>query len=102
MDEKFRKGVFAKTLLALLYFCACSGVMHSTVIANGAKQRSATTTFDKRIIIDDKAADVLIGLLGKPAPTSAANSGISRRRIGNVVCAITRRNYRNKKRAGDN
>ena len=28
----------------------------------------ATTTFDKRIIIDDKAADVMIALLHKPTP----------------------------------
>ena len=28
----------------------------------------ATTTFDKRIIIDDAAADVMIALLDKPAP----------------------------------
>jgi hypothetical protein len=28
----------------------------------------ATSTFDKRIIIDDEAADVLIALLQKPAP----------------------------------
>jgi len=28
----------------------------------------ATSTFDKRIVIGDEAADVLIGLLNKPAP----------------------------------
>jgi hypothetical protein len=28
----------------------------------------ATSTFDKRIVIDDEAADVLIALLDKPAP----------------------------------
>lgn len=35
----------------------------------------ATTTFDKRIIIDDKAADVLIALLDKPAPPRPDISG---------------------------
>jgi hypothetical protein len=28
----------------------------------------ATSTFDKRIVIDNAAADVLIALLNKPAP----------------------------------
>jgi hypothetical protein len=28
----------------------------------------ATTTFDKRIVIDDEAADRLIAVLNKPAP----------------------------------
>jgi hypothetical protein len=36
----------------------------------------ATSTFDKRIIIDDKAADVLIGLLNKPTPPRPEASGI--------------------------
>jgi hypothetical protein len=35
----------------------------------------ATSTFDKRIIIDDAAADVLIGLLNKPAPPYTDISG---------------------------
>ncbi|MDR2615964.1 MAG: hypothetical protein LBC28_05225 [Oscillospiraceae bacterium] len=35
----------------------------------------ATSTFDKRIIIDDKAADVLIALLKKPAPPRPDISG---------------------------
>jgi len=35
----------------------------------------ATTTFDKRIIIDDKAADVMIGLLDKPVPPRPNTSG---------------------------
>jgi hypothetical protein len=36
----------------------------------------ATTTFDKRIIIGDEAADVLIALLNKPAPPRPKPSGI--------------------------
>jgi hypothetical protein len=36
----------------------------------------ATSTFDKRIIIDDKAADVLIALLNKPAPPRPKTSAI--------------------------
>ncbi|GHU43311.1 hypothetical protein FACS1894111_08690 [Clostridia bacterium] len=36
----------------------------------------ATTTFDKRIIIDDKAADVMIALLNKLAPPRPEPSGI--------------------------
>ena len=35
----------------------------------------ATTTFDKRIIIDDHAADVLIALLDRPAPPRPDISG---------------------------
>jgi hypothetical protein len=35
----------------------------------------ATSTFDKRIIIDDAAADVLIGLLNKPVPPYTDISG---------------------------
>jgi hypothetical protein len=35
----------------------------------------ATSTFDKRIIVDDKAADVLIALLNKPAPPRPDISG---------------------------
>jgi hypothetical protein len=35
----------------------------------------ATTTFDKRIVIDDKAADVMIALLNKPAPPRPDISG---------------------------
>jgi len=35
----------------------------------------ATSTFDKRIIIDDEAADVLISLLKKPAPPRPDISG---------------------------
>jgi hypothetical protein len=35
----------------------------------------ATSTFDKRIIIDDAAADVLIGLLNKPVPPYPEVSG---------------------------
>jgi len=35
----------------------------------------ATTTFDKRIIIDDSAADVLIALLDKPVPPHPNTSG---------------------------
>jgi hypothetical protein len=36
----------------------------------------AASTFDKRIIIDDAAADVLIGLLNKPVPPYPKTSGI--------------------------
>jgi len=36
----------------------------------------ATSTFDKRIIIDEPAADVLIELLKKPAPPRPEPSGI--------------------------
>ena len=35
----------------------------------------ATTTFDKEIIIDDKAADVMIALLNKPVPPRPDISG---------------------------
>ncbi|MCL2387726.1 MAG: hypothetical protein FWC89_09305 [Defluviitaleaceae bacterium] len=35
----------------------------------------ATTTFDKRIIIDDSAADVLIALLKKPVPPRPNTNG---------------------------
>lgn len=35
----------------------------------------ATTTFDKQIIIDDQAADVMISLLNKPAPPRPDISG---------------------------
>ncbi|GHU43642.1 hypothetical protein FACS1894111_09570 [Clostridia bacterium] len=38
----------------------------------------ATTTFDKRIIIDDKAADVMIALLNQPAPPRPDVSQYSR------------------------
>lgn len=36
----------------------------------------ATTTFDKRIIIDDAAADVMIALLDKPAPPRPNTNGM--------------------------
>ncbi|GHS88291.1 hypothetical protein AGMMS49957_09540 [Synergistales bacterium] len=35
----------------------------------------ATSTFDKRIIIDDEAADRLIAILNKPAPLRPDVSG---------------------------
>lgn len=38
----------------------------------------ATSTFYKNISIDDKAADVLISLLNKPAPPRRDMSGIYR------------------------
>jgi len=36
----------------------------------------ATSTFDKRIIIDEKAADVMISLLNKPAPPRPKPTGV--------------------------
>jgi len=36
----------------------------------------ATTTFDKRIVIDDEAADRLIAVLNKPAPPRPEKSQI--------------------------
>jgi hypothetical protein len=42
--------------------------------AKGAKPM-ATSTFDKHIIINDEAADVLIALLDKPAPPRPNISG---------------------------
>jgi hypothetical protein len=36
----------------------------------------ATTTFDKRIVIDEEAADRLIAVLNKPAPPRPKASGI--------------------------
>jgi len=38
----------------------------------------ATTTFDKRIVIDEEAADRLIAILNKPAPPRPDVSGLYR------------------------
>ena len=55
----------------------------------------ATTTFDKRIIIDDSAADVLIALLEKPAPSRPNTNGKIRELTEeDLQCYLQRRSTR--------
>jgi hypothetical protein len=59
----------------------------------------ATTTFDKRIIIDDEAADVLIGLLNKPAPPRPDKSEIRMMNEGDWECFLQRRSVKSLEQA---
>ncbi|MDR1329125.1 MAG: hypothetical protein LBK23_05955 [Oscillospiraceae bacterium] len=55
----------------------------------------ATSTFDKRIIIDDAAADVLIELLKEPAPPRPDASKIYRELTKeDIECCLRNRSAR--------
>jgi len=55
----------------------------------------ATSTFDKRIVIGDEAADVLIGLLNKPAPPRPDLTGKFRELTEeDIECCLRNRSVR--------
>jgi hypothetical protein len=79
--SQFAKHPFAAPMILMLVLCCTYSFnlgqkLHSNLFHHrGELMIMATSTFDKNIYIDDAAADVLIGLLNKPAPPRPDLSG---------------------------